>query len=150
MSNQNDANNNLTKGFLLGAIVGGAVGAITALLLAPKSGAELRKDIAETSQDIYGKASDYFQIVEEKVGKAVANTVNEGKAKAQGIIESAKRQAENILENAENVLKDARSKASTSKEIFEDRIDNLKNAAKAGADAFKAEMSASKQDLSGI
>ena len=32
--------NSYSKRFLLGAIVGGAVGAITALLLAPKSGKE--------------------------------------------------------------------------------------------------------------
>lgn len=149
MKNQNDPHT-YTKGFLLGALVGGAVGAITALLLAPKSGSELRKDIAQTSQDLYGKASDYFQTVEANVERVVANTVNEGKIKAQGIIESARRQAGNILENAENVLKDARSKASSTKEVIEDNLSNLKNAAKAGADAFKAEMSASKQEYHGL
>lgn len=146
MSNQNDPNG-YTKGFLLGALVGGAVGAITALLLAPKSGAELRRDIASTSQDLYGKAADYLQVVEANVERVVANTVNEGKIKAQVIIDSAKKQADSIIENADHILKDARSKASNAKETFEGKIDNLKDAAKAGVDAFKAEMASSQNEL---
>ena len=47
--------NDYTKGFIIGALVGGVAGALTALLLAPKSGAELRQDIAKTSSDVYGK-----------------------------------------------------------------------------------------------
>lgn len=35
-----------TKGFLIGAIAGGIVGSVTALLLAPKAGKELRQDIS--------------------------------------------------------------------------------------------------------
>ncbi len=36
-----------TKDFLIGTLVGGIVGATTALFLAPKSGKELRSDISE-------------------------------------------------------------------------------------------------------
>ncbi len=120
-----------TKGFLLGAIVGGVAGAVTALLFAPKSGAELRRDIADTSTQIYDKSKDYFVTVEDTVSKAVSNSVNEGRIKAQGIIDSAKRQAEGIIHNAENVLSDAKMKAT-----------QVKDAAKAGADAFRDEMKA--------
>lgn len=42
------------KGFAVGAVVGGLLGAVTALLLAPKTGKELRSDVAEQ----YGKISD--------------------------------------------------------------------------------------------
>ncbi len=122
---------NYTKGFLLGAIVGGVAGAVTALLFAPKSGAELRKDIAETSTQLYDKSKDYFVTVEDSVSKAISNTVNEGRIKAQSIVESAKRQAEGIIENAEHVLSDAKAKAT-----------QVKDAAKAGADAFRDEMKA--------
>ena len=38
MGNQNDNGGTYSKGFLIGAIIGAAVGSITALLLAPKSG----------------------------------------------------------------------------------------------------------------
>ena len=38
-------------GFVLGAIIGGAAAAITALLYAPKSGKELREDISNEFDD---------------------------------------------------------------------------------------------------
>ena len=129
-----------TKGFLLGAIVGGAVGAITALLLAPKSGKELRGDIASKSTELYDKANDYFQNLESNVGSVVTNTVNEGKERAQNIIHSAKKQAEVLLQNAEKIMQDARLKATTTKENVQSKIGNLKDAAKASADAFRDEM----------
>lgn len=64
------------KDLLIGAVVGGLLGAATALLFAPKSGRELRSNIAEqaqvvsdktvqiannvstTTSDLYGKAKD--------------------------------------------------------------------------------------------
>ena len=83
------------KSFILGALIGGAIGAVTALLFAPKSGRELRRDIVDTSTDIYDKASDY-----------ISNAVNEGKYRAQGIIDSAKRKADSIITDA-NEYKEA-------------------------------------------
>ncbi|MGO4374384.1 YtxH domain-containing protein [Paenibacillus sp. MCAF20] len=41
-----------TKGFLLGALAGGVVGSVTALLLAPKAGKELRQDISTGAQKV--------------------------------------------------------------------------------------------------
>ena len=39
-------------GFLLGAVVGGTAAAIAALLLAPKSGKELRDELAAQADDL--------------------------------------------------------------------------------------------------
>jgi gas vesicle protein len=129
-----------SKGLILGSIIGGAVGAIMALLYAPKPGTELRKDIAEKSTEICGKAIDSFSQVENNVGASLKYTMNEGRAKAQNIIESAKRQAEDLIYNAEKILDDAKNKASNAKEVVEEKIQDFRNAAKAGADAFKSEM----------
>lgn len=41
-----------TLGFFIGAIIGGLIGAITALLLAPASGAELRAQISDRAKNI--------------------------------------------------------------------------------------------------
>jgi gas vesicle protein len=136
---------NYTKGFLIGAIVGGAAGAITALLLAPKSGAELRKDIANTSTEIYGKASDYLTQIEGEVGTTVVNTVNEGKEKASKIMNAARSKAEEILHDAEKVLHEARNKATHAKENVQNKIENVRDAAKAGAEAFRSEMNTSSE-----
>jgi gas vesicle protein len=129
-----------SKGLILGSIIGGAVGAIIALLYAPKPGVELRKDIADKSTEIYGKAVDSLSQLETNVGTTMMQTMNEGKTKAQNIIESAKRQAEDLIYNAEKVLDEAKSKASNAKEIVEEKIQDIRQAAKAGADAFRSEM----------
>jgi len=46
------------KGFALGALVGGLVGGVTALLLAPKSGDRLRKDLARKYQSVSEKTCE--------------------------------------------------------------------------------------------
>lgn len=122
-------NNSNYKSFLLGTLIGGAIGAVTALLLAPKSGRELRRDIVDTSTDIYDRATDY-----------VSNSIQEGKTKAQSIINSAKRQADTIISSANDYIDEAKYKVASSKESVQDRFDNLKEAAKAGSEAFKAEL----------
>jgi len=135
MSNSNDSGN-FARGFIIGAIAGGLAGAVAALLLAPKTGAELRKDLADTSVDLYGKASDYFKVVEGEV----ARTMNEGKLKASSIIDNARSKAEDLLNDAENVLKDARYKASQTKDQIHNKIESIRDAAKAGTDAFREEL----------
>lgn len=72
MSNESNIN---TKDFLIGALVGGAVGAISALMLAPKSGKEIRGNIGEQSELIKRKSSDIAQYAKEKSSN-VAQTVS--------------------------------------------------------------------------
>jgi len=123
-----------TKSFFLGALIGGAIGAVTALLLAPKSGRELRRDIVDTTTDAYDKATDY-----------VSSTIEEGKHKAQHIIDAAKRQADHILSKTGDYYDDAKNNIVASSDTVQQRFDHLKEAAKAGSDAFKAEMHSKKQ-----
>lgn len=74
------------KDFVVGAVVGGVLGAVTALLFAPKKGSELRADISEQ----YGKISEKTGELADAVGtktQEIAKTVGEqtgelvGKAK---------------------------------------------------------------------
>ena len=51
---------------LLGAVVGGTAAAIAALLLAPKSGKELRDELAAQADDLMDMASDYTDMAKEK------------------------------------------------------------------------------------
>ena len=44
--------------FLAGFIVGGAIGALTGILLAPKSGEETRKMIADSTKDAINRANE--------------------------------------------------------------------------------------------
>jgi len=129
-----------TKGFVVGAFIGGAVGAITALLLAPKSGEELRKDIAVKSTDAYDKAQKYFEEKEIIIGDKLKSTVNEGKLRADKIVDSAKAQANEILESAERVFNEAKNKSGASKEYIQDRISKVKSAVSESAEVFKQEL----------
>ncbi|MDI4646777.1 YtxH domain-containing protein [Cohnella hashimotonis] len=52
------AERKVVKSFLFGALSGAALGAAAALLFAPKSGKELRKDIADTAQVVGTKTAD--------------------------------------------------------------------------------------------
>ena len=54
--------------FLEGLVVGGVLGYIVGILSAPKSGAELRQQIADNSEDLYKQASDSLVDVREKTG----------------------------------------------------------------------------------
>ena len=74
------------KGFLVGVLLGATVGAVTSLLLAPKSGKELRKDIKEKSEDLYEKTenirekgSEWISIAKEKSADMKDSVVATGK-----------------------------------------------------------------------
>ena len=54
-----------------GFIVGGVVGAILGLLLAPKSGEEMRADLLEQSEALRARAEELAAKVRERVGPAV-------------------------------------------------------------------------------
>lgn len=127
------------SGFLLGAIIGGAVGAAVALLYAPKSGKELREDLADKGGDLYDKAQNLIK--RDQLGDELPPvSMNEGRLRAERIVQTARDQAESLLGNAEQVLRDARVKATNAKDTVQENIDRVRNAAKASVDAFKNEM----------
>jgi gas vesicle protein len=65
-----------SSNFVLGALVGGLVGAATALFLAPKSGKELRVDLSEQSSVLMEKGNAFKQTATEK-GSAWKQTAQE-------------------------------------------------------------------------
>lgn len=69
-------NQNGSTNFLTGVIVGSIVGAATALLLAPKSGKELRSDINTQVSTIKDKSGEWKETVMEK-GTEISATAKE-------------------------------------------------------------------------
>jgi len=118
-------NNSNFKSFLMGTLVGSVIGAISALLLAPKSGKELRQNIADTTHDIRDKANDI---------------VNDGKQKVKTIIDSVKCQTDSILKSSAEYFEDLKDQNFSPTDTVQKRFDNLKEAAKAGTEAFKNEI----------
>lgn len=125
------------KGFLMGFLAGGTVGAIAALLTTSKSGKDLRADIKQKSNEYFDEADKYLANVKMKTGELF----NEGKRKYSMVIEDVKSKPEEILNEAERVFKDRKSKASDILHSGKDKIaleaDRLKSSVKAGIDAYK-------------
>jgi len=78
-------------------IIGGGIGAVIALLFAPKSGQELREDIAdvtrkgiekskETAAQLQEKAGEYYEVSREKAGELYQTATD----KADELTEKAK------------------------------------------------------------
>jgi gas vesicle protein len=83
MSNKVDG-----KDFIIGAVVGGLLGAMAALLLAPKSGRELRKDIADGYETISDKTQQIASTVSDKttaIAKTAAAQTSEWVDKAKDV-----------------------------------------------------------------
>ena len=81
------------KDFLIGALVGGIVGSLTALLLAPKSGRELREDINHQAYLLKEKTEQLRDTAKEK-GNELALSV---KDRTSAISKSVSEQSTNIV-----------------------------------------------------
>jgi gas vesicle protein len=65
-----------TKDFLLGAIVGGVVGAAVAFLFSPKAGKEIRGTLTEFKDSALGKSSDIVTQVKDRTKSLSIPTIN--------------------------------------------------------------------------
>jgi gas vesicle protein len=81
-------------GFLFGALVGGLIGGIAALLFAPKSGEEMREDIAEQYHKASSEAADLMD--------SARSHSKEKIERAKEIAEEAKDAASKYWENRGN------------------------------------------------
>ncbi len=88
-------------------LIGGGIGAILALLFAPKSGQELREDIAdvtrkglekskETANQLQERAGEYYEVTRERAGEIY----EQGKGKATELYSQAQDKAEEFAEKA--------------------------------------------------
>jgi len=131
--------NNSIKGFLIGFLAGGTIGAIVALLTTPKSGKELRGDIKQKSGEYLDEADKYF--MEKKI--QASKMINEGKRKYSMIMNDVKSKPGEILKDAERVYNDAKVKTKdvlqSGKEKIESEADRLKSSVEVGIDTYKKE-----------
>lgn len=127
----------INKGLFLGFLAGGAIGAILALLYAPKSGKELRSDIKLKSDELLTEAEKQLAIAKEKARALV----NDGKKKSDEMVKIAVEKSGKILQDAEKIYDSAVEKTTkvvnTGKEKIEDVADRIKTSVKAGVDAYQ-------------
>jgi gas vesicle protein len=99
--------------FFEGLVVGGVLGYIVGILSAPKSGVELRQQIADNSEDIYKQASDSLGQVREKTGQVYSDVSTKGNEiykKASDSVQGSKdmltRRMQDLAGNSTKVLVD--------------------------------------------
>jgi gas vesicle protein len=115
-------NNGMLKGLIIGVLAGGAVGALIALLYAPKSGKELRADIKE-------RADDFMEGAEEAMSAA--------KSRAGDIVSEAKKRSDQLITDAKRKADTSGARGKSAAVVEEGQ--KIKNAVKAGFDAYKDE-----------
>jgi len=84
--------------FFEGLVIGGVLGYMFGILSAPKSGADLRKQLADGSEDLYKHASDSLGDLRSRTGQAVSSIQTRGEEvikKASATVQEKKDQLAN-------------------------------------------------------
>jgi gas vesicle protein len=123
-----EEDNGMRKGLVIGLLAGGVLGAVIALLYAPKPGKELRADIKNKAGEIMDDAEGYINVAKSKA----VDIINEGKKRSENLITEARKRAESLLGDAEKILSDAKERVG----VEETKI---KGAVRAGAEAYRGE-----------
>jgi gas vesicle protein len=89
------------NGIIVAAIAGGLAGAIAALLLAPKSGRELRSDVYNTAQDLQEKGERLLKKALKRSEEAVEETADL-LDKAQALYGEAMESSAKLMEQIKN------------------------------------------------
>jgi len=120
-------------------LIGGGIGAILALLFAPKSGEELRGDIADATRKGLEKskeaaalakerAGEYYEVTRERAGELYSSA----QERAGEIYHTAQEKAGELKEKAGELAEKAKSAATSTANPFTAAID-------AGKDAYNQE-----------
>lgn len=117
-----------TKSFLWGLIAGGITGGLVALLYAPKSGRETRRDIGRKKDEIIREAGNYLDQAQSKA----SDILSDGRKKAENLISEARHKAESISKGAGRMY-------SHGKEMISDETSKIKDAIKAGVETYSEE-----------
>ena len=126
-----DQKDNMVKGLLIGFLAGSAVGAVLALLYAPKSGKEFRADLKQRTGDLLEDAERYARSARERA----TEVMSDAKRRSDQLITDAQKKASTLIDDADKLLSGARQKAGS---VMEEGV-KVTNAVKAGVDAFKEE-----------
>ena len=85
--------------FLAGFVVGGAIGAVAGILLAPKSGEETRKLLSDSAQDIARRADETAKQIQSKADDAVSDLQKKGEEIKEKFQDLICKHIESIAEN---------------------------------------------------
>lgn len=101
------------NGFFKGFLMGGAIGAVIALLYAPKSGKEMREDLKRKTEELLEEADKGVA----GASKSAAEIVAEGRRKAEALRKEAEELMADAKKRAKEVLAEGKAKASTETDV---------------------------------
>lgn len=123
------------NGFYIGFLAGSTVGAIVALLTAPKSGKNLRNEIKEKTGEYINEVDSYLLEAKNSAGVLIDET----RKKFSDLLSKP----EGIYKDAERVIKDAKGKTidaySFGREKVETEKERLTSSVKAGINTYNDE-----------
>lgn len=93
------------KGFLMGSLIGGLVGAAAALFLAPKSGKEMRGDLSQQAN-----------VMKERTGKLTSETLEKGSGIANVAKEKTATLSQVVTEQSSQIMSKVRDITGGTKE----------------------------------
>ena len=104
--------------FFEGLVVGGLIGFVFGILSAPKSGAELRKQLADGSEDLYKQASDQLGELSTGAGSKLTtfkdkteHALEDIKGKSGDVIKKATDSVQHTKEQVTSKLQDMAGKS---------------------------------------
>ena len=139
---------NKSLDFLIGALLGGVLGSAASILMAPKSGRELREDICDTCEEIAEKAQEFTHsshaaangssshdlnylvlggLAGATIGavSALLATPKSGKELRDELLSSTQKWAKNLNRASKSVAQNAGEQVSDFKEVIKDIAEKL-------------------------
>lgn len=123
-----------SAGFFKGLLVGGAIGAIIALLYAPKSGKETREELSQKAEDLYGRLREEYQHSLENAQKSIETA----QQKLDEISKTASQKTDEVSRSFEKIVEKGRKEVESQK-------GRLKNAMDAAKEAYAQEKTSKKK-----
>lgn len=102
----NNGSSNLAP-FLWGVLAGGLVGAAFALLYAPKTGSETRRDLRFRFDDMTDSVND---LIKRTMGEE-EEYANDSRDRAARVVDNAKAKASDLMNDADRSIREARRRA---------------------------------------
>ncbi len=114
--------------FALGALIGGAIGAVVGILAAPKSGKETREDIKSKADDIKKEAL----VRADEIGQEVSKQAKRAQDKATELADEAKASVADIKDKTGRVAGEAAENFDTYRSKSESAVKGAIDGAKKG------------------
>lgn len=120
-------------------LLGGVVGAVVGILLAPRSGEETRTMIADKANDVWGEAQEWGSQASAAAQRAYKNAA----AKGQEVVSELTSKGQEVVQAATGKIQEA---AGNVKPVFEEKNDELRDKIDAARQRIAAQVAKNAQE----